>query len=563
MLTATADLTDRIREGLASCSAECKNKNSITIADLLSDLSSKVGESVTVEDVKDVFYDIHSLGDWDSFMKDDPGWTLLNRIERENEIIDRTSKLAGKPVEQMDAKEMQQTAFKLFVMHKEKYKEALKLAGVKLNGERYEEHYHEADSLFLFGLLERKHGIRTDKNDLVQRIHNTDFNLGYFNNIFKLRLRHHFEDLEKDDKTLRTVWETLHRVYEVEESSLGAYTVVNNELTAVHKIQPPELLEGKTLYLDIKPLAIAFGDIGVEVLVVLGQKYYKKGKEADEDLTLAIYNIQRGKKLASRRTGIKAAFSGTAIGASSFLGNVSVGSNGVIYAGGNNQVKRFRSNLDELTGNEDGFQDALELLIDKGVIPHREHYGSRTGIFEVVEDEGVHYFTKRDIDSHFGNVLAASDGKKIIGRLFSFSPLPGGCTGGGDDDNARLVAHGNEVYIKAEGYILAVDKSLTQKAYDNAFEMINDTEVSDFIPSNHCVDREGLVWAATKIEREPTSSIKAYQRGKEKGEIVTHFHPENHPGGWPAMRSMAISKNGILAYTDRDKDRIHFYQIKK
>jgi len=110
---------------------------------------------------------------------------------------------------------------------------------------------------------------------------------------------------------------------------------------------------------------------------------------------------------------------------------------------------------------------------------------------------------------------------------------------------------------------LEIDRSLTKEAHKSAFTMVDEkTSGYELVPSNHCVDSEGTLWAVTQENSEPVSSIKAYVKGEKKGEVVTHFYPQNHPGGWPESRSMAISKTGILAYTDTEKNRIDLYQIK-
>ncbi|MBT3405129.1 hypothetical protein HN832_04370 [archaeon] len=528
---------------------------------LLTHLVTQLGREVSMDEIQNSFCG-QSEGIYDSMMENNPVAIIVSRAEREEKAIGRIEKVLGRPIQQMDAQELEAGAKQMFMLSQEDYKRIAEERGIKLEEDFFKRHYegNGFDATLLIGVLEKSHGIILGKERLVEMVRETNMGLGYFENITQKGFEYQVTDPFDEEKGVREVWNSFNRKQNEGKFNLEQHTKFDEELKTQHKIAQPTLLKDRTLSLDITPCAIAFDRDNK--LVVLGQRYQSES-EADRNLTLNAYDIKTGRKVASADTGIMAAFDGFAGMSTSFQGNISVGSNGIIYAGGNNQLKRFNGNLEEITENEGGFQDALNLLADKGIseFSRRGRWAS-VGIWQVEEDEGVHYFVTRpnDFPKCYDNALVATDGKKLIGVPLGFSPS-GGYSNTSFDDTARIVINGNHVYLKSNHDIVAIDKSLTTEAYEKSFKMINGEQLdSGCVPSNHCVDRKGLLWAVTQDPEEVVASVKAYKKGANTGEVMTHFYPQNHPGGWAAMRSMAIG-NGTLAYTDTEQNKVRLYQL--
>ncbi len=82
------------------------------------------------------------------------------------------------------------------------------------------------------------------------------------------------------------------------------------------------------------------------------------------------------------------------------------------------------------------------------------------------------------------------------------------------------------------------------------------------IPSNPALSPNGILYLVTQMPNEIVNSIKGYQLNpKSPAQFATHVYPENHPGGWPVLRSLAISHQNILAYTDVLGKKVHLYQL--
>ena len=150
-----------------------------------------------------------------------------------------------------------------------------------------------------------------------------------------------------------------------------------------------------------------------------------------------------------------------------------------------------------------------------------------------------------------GNVLIATNGEKIIGEPVQFNIEANSVVG----DTPRMALHEDRIYFRSGEDLVSVDKRLSGKpvnVIDGSVQMYRGP------PASHCIDNEGLIWAITQVHGEEAPSIKAHN---STGEILTHIYPENFPSGWPSNRSMALNSEGLLAYTDPLRDRIHFYQI--
>lgn len=526
------------------------------LEELLSFLTKSAGREVTKEDLGQIFYhEFHQKKDLTgSLMKDHPVWMLHRYVTSEDESLVRIGKLVGKPVSGMTTNELTDATIKLFTLTRKEYESLAEQRGVKLTDEhKFEQAY---DSTTLPGLLQVM-GVQFGRADLRQRIlDNGDFGLGYFAGMFRGSFGY-FSKEESFDRGINGLYGSFHQELSKQRENLEKHLVAEENLKARHTIAPPKLLIDRTMSLGIIPYAIDFTPDGR--LVVLGGKV-----DANEDdressqMLLNIYDINTGKLLQSTNTRIHSRFDGAGGMASSFQGSLTVGQDGIIYVNGGS--RRYSPNLEQLADNESNFRDAIELLKDKEIL------GWNKEIFQVAQSDDVLYFALQP--SHFpkcyDNVIVATDGKKIIGvPLAGYSPSSGSSSND-QDDTARIIVHGNDIYFKASKQLLAVNRSCTEKAWQTPFRMIaGERGINNPIPSNHCLSPEGVAYAVTQFEEEAVQSIHGYVRSKERGEFATHVYPEDCPGGWAAFRSMAISKDGILAYTSQEGNKVHLYKLEK
>ena len=525
------------------------------IEGLLEFLSASTGEKVTKKDLGQITYhEYHNLDFGDSFMKRRPVWSSNRYIALEEESLDRIGRLNGKSVMEMTVEELTDTATRMFTITSKEYEALAREKGVELE-DNYIGQYAE-DSVLLLGLLKAKMG-KFSREQIRQRILVTeDFGLGYFNGWFKGSFEYHSRERVSDNEISRLHY-TFQQEWGESKKKLEQHLEADKRLRERHTLSAPTLLPDMTLELDIVPDAIDFAPDGN--LVVLGERTDANTKDIDSTLmVLRVYDIKRGALIRSTNTNLFSELN-ELDEVSIFQGSLTAGQDGIIYVRGNaKEVSRYSLNLEEMRGNESNFRDAVELLRDQELMWNKN-------IFQVVQYEGIFYFLlQSDFDKRNNSTIVATDGRKIIGFPFEeYDPL-GGSFNESENINPRIVISGNELYIKGEKQIVVVDRSCTEEAWKNYFIMIEpDNGINSSVHSNHCVSPAGVVYAVNKSKEEAAQSIKGYVRGKEKGEFATHIYPEDYPGGYAISRSMAINKEGILAYTSLAGNKVHFYQLER
>lgn len=474
----------------------------------------------------------------------------------EEESLQRIGTLLGKPVSDMNNDELQEAAVTMFMMPHEKYETLANERKLPKddNGSRSFRDWQE-DSLMLLGVL-KKRKKPLSREYLRDQVIEHDFDLGYMNGMFRRNFAYDSRDDPSLNRGISDVHGALHSNLYKQRQELEKHLAADESLRARHTIQPPTLLADQTLNLDIIPYAVAFTQEG-NIAVLGGRVNASEDDFESSQMLLNVYNIKSGQLIRSTDTGVHSSFDGAARMAFSFQGSLTSGTDGVLYVNGR---KRFSANLEELADNEGKFQDAWKTLEEKGVL------GWDKEAFAVVEAGGVFYFAIQPNDSPkcYNNTLVATDGKRIIGvPIIGYSPN-GGSGNTAWDNTPTIAVHENDVYFKASKHILAVDRSMTKEAVKKPFVMVGtDSRIFSTIPSNHCVSPKGVLYAVNQFEEEVAQSIHGYVRGQERGEFATHVYPENHPGGWAAFRSMAISKDGILAYTSQEGNKVHLYKLEK
>jgi hypothetical protein len=525
---------------------------------LLSHLECVLERSVSPDELKGIFYDDEFVDFEGSFFRDHPVLELYVNVELEEESLDRIGRMLGKPVLEMDKTEMEEAAFRMYIITMEEYKSLAEKAGIELDEKVFG--YYK-DVLMLISVLEKVHGVVLGKQDLAERIIRKDMGLGYFQNIFRLHIKEYAES-NIFGRDVRSFQYEFKSEYSRQREILRKHRAFSKKLRAQDKIGPPELLEDRTIQLDITPYGIAFTPDNNLAVIGVNES---DDEEIASSIRLDLYDTTTGKLLKSIDSSLVTLFDGAGPFTTSFQGSITIGSDGIIYMNGGehkgvgyeNSIKRFDRELNPIEDNESRFMDAVGLLENKEIL------GWNRSIFQVVEDDGVHYFAIQpsEFPKCYDNLLVATDGKRIIGEPLGFSPTDGS-NDTSFDETPRVVVKGNDIYLKASRSIVVVDRSMSKESLENPYWMIDKNDITTgCVPSNHCVDPDLILWAVTQLKDEPIQGIKAYRRGEKKGEIVSHFYQENYPGGWAAFRSMDINSNGLLAYTDVTGQRIHFYHI--
>ncbi|MFH1590214.1 MAG: hypothetical protein ABIB43_06625 [archaeon] len=532
-----------------------------TLESLLNHLSETTGKKVSSKDLNKVMHqDYHRKQDWnESWIKDMPVSFIDLYVKRENKSLERIEKLSGKKAYDMSANELKDMTMEMLTMTNKQYDELIKQNGVKKDKGMKFNSFEDVSTLL--GLLETKN-VKFSREDMRQIIlDKEDFGLGYFNNLFKTKFNYFSRDDGFGfDEGEMGLYSAYHREFSRLAESLEKHLKAEKSLKARHTMAPPKLLNDKTINLGIRPYTIDFTLDGN--LAVLGGQLDQKEDDFDSArMLLNVYDINTQKLLNSIDTKIISRFDGAGPFVNSFHGNLTVGSDGIFYVNGGR--KRFSPELELLVDNESKFQDAFSLVMSEEFI--REGYRSYEA-FQVVENDGIFYFALQP-SSHpycYNNHIVATDGKKRIGvPILGYSPT-GGSSVSNEDDNPRIIVKDNELFFKVHKTIMSVDKSMTEKALENSFLMFKGGRgINNPMPSNHCVSENGILYLVTQLEEEATQSIQGYTRGKEKGEFATHVYPEDCPGGWAAFRSMAISKDNLLAYTSQNKNKVHLYELAK
>jgi hypothetical protein len=548
----------QIRRGVTEYASQFEDEKlrELPLDGLLSHLAESTGETVTKKDLGNIFYrGVHKELDLDeSLYKDRPVLFLSRYISGENESLQRIEALLDMSVSDMNDEELQQAAVDMFMMSNAEYEAQVDERGLQ-KSDINRGHFYDwsNDSSMLLGVLEKR-GTPLSKEYLRDKVLETDFNLGHMDGMFRGRFSFGSRDDHILNRGVIDVHRVLHSNLTEQRQKLEQHLVADESLKARHTIQSPRLLADQTLSLDVIPYAVAFTQNG-NLAVLGGQVNSSKNDWESSQMLLNVYNIKNGQLVNSTNTEIHSRFDGIVGMASNFQGSLTSGTDDILYVNGG---RRFSADLEELADNEGKFQGAWKVLNDREIL----NYSNEP--FAIVEADGVFYFAiqPRHSPKCYDNILVATDGEKIIGEpIVGYSPN-GGSGGSEWDDTPTIAVHGNDIFFKASKLILAVDRSMTKDAAKKPFVMAGSgSGIASTIPSNHCLSPNGVLYAVNEFEEEVAQSIHGYVRGEERGEFVTHVCPEDHPGGWPAFRSMAISNDGTLAYTSLEGNKVHFYEL--
>jgi len=457
-------------------------------------------------------------------------------------------------------------------------------------------------------------------NQLKEEISHHNFNLGYFETMAKLSITERTSEerlmsSRRNDLSYDTLHGIIHSCVERERVNIPIYEKFHAELTTTHTISPPQLVSDKTINLPGRPYAIQCTKDGNVVVLCSDSKQEKTQKEDKTlNLFLNLYNINSGELKKTIRTSLFPMFQGFGeMFNTGFEGSMSIGSDNILYiiAHGKNKwgdtkkvIKRYTSTLEEITDTTDSFTKSFALLgYDDWHKPN---------LVQITEDQGKFYFLESlNRDYHQYNIVI-TDGQAIISEClyenhtsFSSTEWP---------NKTNLFVHNGNLYVQAmnqiflfepqpeqpipqlEKQIPQLEKQPSQLDSDVESELepedlwfggalvpykrphknfpppiitslIGEPEIDhSCIPSVNAMSPNGVLYVVTKKEGEIVNSIKGYKLTGSKDkpvEFATHIYPENHPGGWPCLRSLAISNQNILAYTDYLGKKVHLYHLQE
>lgn len=539
-----------------------------TLDDLLPALSTAMERPVTGEELPALMYqdfdDLTVKGILDRDLVD----VLYYHIQKEEESLERVTQITDIDVRHADLPQLEEAALRMATMSVREY-EALAAEKKLVNKDGEGDLNAWVDSTILFGFIKAQ-GKELSPQELREKLLARDPGVGYFKGMFEME----FSFMTRDDGGMSGRGEGSDgmrneylRAKERYGDRFARHQAFDAALRARHTAQPPRLLEEKTIdftLLGATPLALAF--VSDNELAVL----LKENIEEEDGSTMVLQVIKTDDLPDYSARGIdtdmRALFDGHLGGIMSFEGGLAVGSDGILYVVGidewhSRQVKRYTPDLKEITDKDDPFHRAIELLKAEDIL----RYGYEIG--QVVEEAGVFYFNLSRGGTHeqavserlHDNILVAASERQIRGLPVRYNRHPGGMRTTAWNTGARIVADGERVYFKSGNVMRARTHVMKEP-----FQLIDPAEIDrGCLPMNHCV-RNGVLYVLTQMPDEEVGSIKAYAIPKKSGEhapFLSHVYPENYSGGGEVLRTMAVSKGGLLAYSDVGGKKVHLYRV--
>lgn len=132
----------------------------------------------------------------------------------------------------------------------------------------------------------------------------------------------------------------------------------------------------------------------------------------------------------------------------------------------------------------------------------------------------------------------------------------------GFDPNPRVVVHDDSLYIRARRSIFKIGLKPNKNSLDKGVELKLENLHKACIPSQHCFDVWGVLYAITQEADEAYPSIKGYLPGDNGEYKVCTYLPllwiEKH---LTTFTKLATSGNGLLAVADYFEKNIDIYRL--
>ncbi|MFH2027611.1 MAG: hypothetical protein ABIJ08_00595 [Nanoarchaeota archaeon] len=320
------------------------------------------------------------------------------------------------------------------------------------------------------------------------------------------------------------------------------HAISSAELTSKHTIDEPKLISGVYINLrphQIHPLDMAFLDR--KTLVVLGQSYDNIDK-----LMMALFDIESRNIIDKHDMGMQPIFQywcprdGPRI-QGQFYDNLSVDENGMISVVSGFDNARFHVDSDL----DDGYCELLDLL-------EGDHLGYH--LMQATKANETYYFMFESFESNPRNILFAVRDGKLTGIPFNASRESSYLF----KSEPRFQIHDGSVYFKKDGGIWVIDDGdIMRGDVSKSRPVIHEIgQERGALPSHHCVDPKGYVWAYTKTTDECFPSLKAFDN---EGKFAMHVYDD--PIVRPCQVSMAINDIGIMVRANSRNPTILFYNL--
>ena len=416
------------------------------------------------------------------------------------------------------------------------------------------------DGTILFYILEKLYGKQVTGKDLSDYLTSNSQGSGYFSQ----EVIQGFKCGRVADCNIQLVWGDYHSRQEEASRKNACHKGFDAELAKSHRIAMPELLGYQLNFFDM-PVDLSYLPDGRLAMLLVG--------EDCKTLKLAVEMVDYENQRASGVVWpidppfeeLTPQFVGIHGSSTSFDGSLSVGSDGMMYIVSRGRVYRFDNQIGNriLPINEDSkIRNVLQAVRFDRSFPLGGF------VYQVTEYNGSFFVSARQglPDSGFHDTLFRVSRGKVVGSMPVHSS-PGGIQQSGFHEFPKFSIEDGKVYIRHEGVLAGFDASLSKKAIAKPAVVLNPPKANRKCnPSNQCVDSLGRIWVVDQYIEEEASSIKCYSVEQSKTgpaipEFLTHVYPENHPGGWPSLRKMAISPQGILAYSDCVKNCVNFYRL--
>jgi hypothetical protein len=498
---------------------------------LVSFVSKNLGRDITESDLRGALY------------RDMPAYADVSNagkcfvVQDDEESICRLTIVLGKSPLEMELDELESNAIKLFTRPTEEYAQLARAHGFNTDSSARDEfHNCTVDATLLFGVLAKRTDQPFTVDYVLERLPELGNHLGKFKQVFDGKLEQKFE-FEKP-KMSYLLYQMIQGLYNYASHQMRAHETALARLESSHLLSSPELI--RTLELSLMPCAISFTEYGD--LAVLGIS--KDAAEGDKKLMLAIYDVTGEGYTQITQTDLDARFPG--MGAE-FLGSLTTGSDGLLYACGNLNLERFDGDLEEVPLERGGLKDAIEEIKRINLfLPEQLH--------QVVEKDGEFYFVLQDpIEDKFPESKLYLPHPGVIRRI-----IPRRSTNISECEHfLRVSIYGSKAYFVKNGSV-----STLALNGESDFETILGPEglADSYVPSNLTVDEQGMLWVVTKQLDEVVASVKCYIADKVP-QFVTHISLPNL-NHFPALDDVAISQTGLLAYSDHARNQVHIYQLK-
>jgi len=527
--------------------------SSTALAALLSPISAELGSEITIDLLCNAFflplpeYKTKSLSLLD----------LIIYTELEKESLQRITQIKEKNALTLSVEELEQLGLQFFCMSKNDYKEMIKKQKlIQLEDPNNPVEFY-FDAVMPFHIASKLHGTDISVQTIATKLKERKNNFGMVGNEYEYKLQ------RIADKSYMMPINSIEALFREHLELYGCFTKKaqkNNEVQSVmsarNTITPPQ--KTATLVLDYHPLQIVFTSDNQLVILASKQSPIELAEQQNYiPRILQIINPETGEIIARAETNdsigmslfsFKGFFTGF-----DYKDTLTIGLDDTIYIDGGRN--RFTKNAEQIISIRDSFAKALAKLA-------KSHYfvnDSYTMIaVHETKDDFLYLANRSYLGKNDATLFMVSKTNQDISSL-NFSPNSGMCITG-SEEKPRITLNNTSLFLRKEGQLFEYNLNLFNAQTPIASDqVVIPYKRGDFMPSYHCFDTSGKIWALTMENGEIHPSIKTFERKDGKWQFATYFYPENCEFSY--NRSLAISKSGILAYSNSVTKSIDLYRL--